>query len=183
MKRAKEWDELEWEQVADYDVFKVSRHVARSPRTGEARPFHVLDVPSCVIAIPLTQDRRVVLVEQYRQAIRRVSLEFPAGVVEDGEPPLDAALRELEEETGFCAGSAAVLGTFDPDPAIQSNTVSVVVAEACEPSGQRNQDRGEDVEVRIVAVAEVAELIERGEIRSAPSITAWSLFQRWLNRT
>lgn len=182
MTRAKEWDELESELVADYDVFRVTRHVARSPRTGEARPFHVLEVPSCVMAIPLTADGRIVLVEQYRQAIRRVSLEFPAGVVEDGEGALDAALRELEEETGFCAGSAALLGTFDPDPAIQSNTVSVVVAEACEPSGRRNQDRGEDVEVRIVEVAEVSGLIEAGEIRSAPSITAWSLFQRCRSR-
>jgi ADP-ribose pyrophosphatase len=182
MGRAREWERIESEQVGDYEVFCVSRHVARSPRTGEDRRFHVLDVPPCVVVIPLTGDGRLVLVEQYRQAVERISLEFPAGVVERGEAVVEAGLRELEEETGFCAGSAVLLGDFDPDPAIQSNTVHVVMAEACEPSGTREQDRGEDVDVRMADFAEIAGLIESGAMRSAPSITAWTLFERKFSR-
>jgi ADP-ribose pyrophosphatase len=182
MSGVQEWERIESEEAADFEIFTVVRHVARSPRTGEAHEFHVLDVPTCTIVIPLTDDGRVVLVEQFRHAVQRVSLEFPAGVVEDGEPPVEAALRELEEETGYCAGSATLVGEFDPDPAIQSNAVQVVVAEACTAAGRRHQDSGEDVAVRMVGVDEVAGLIERGEIRSAPAITAWSLFQRQLSR-
>jgi ADP-ribose pyrophosphatase len=176
----RDWNRIDSEELADYEVFSVLRHTARSPRTGEVHRFHVLDVPHCVIAIPVTDDGRVVMVEQFRHAVQRVSLEFPAGVMEDGEDAVEAAQRELEEETGYCAGSAELLAEFDPDPAIQSNAVCVVFARSCTANGQRHQDSGEDVQVRLVDPGEVSELIRRGEIRSAPSITAWSLFARHL---
>jgi ADP-ribose pyrophosphatase len=139
--------------------------------------FHVLDVPHCVVAIPFTDDGRVVLVEQFRHAVQRVSLEFPAGVMEDGEDAVGAALRELEEETGFCAESADLIAEFDPDPAIQSNAVRVVLARSCARSGVRRQDSGEDVQVRVVEEADVQRFIDDGVIRSAPAITAWMLLR------
>jgi ADP-ribose pyrophosphatase len=176
----KDWERIESEELADYEVFTVLRHTARSPRTGDVHRFHVLAVPSCVIAIPLTDDGRVVLVEQFRHAIQSTSLEFPAGVVEDGEDAVSAAQRELEEETGYCAGSAELLGEFDPDPAIQSNAVRVVLARSCESVGERDLDDGEDVQVRVVDVADVSRLIDEGSIRSAPAISAWTLFLRSL---
>jgi ADP-ribose pyrophosphatase len=182
MGRVQEWERIRSEEVAEYDVFTVMRHTARSPRTADVHEFHVLDVPTCAIVIALTDDGQVVLVEQYRHAVQRASLEFPAGVIEAGEPPVDGALRELEEETGYCAGAASLLGEFDPDPAIQSNAVKVVVAEACTPDGTRAQDSGEDVQVRVVGADEIGALIDSGEIRSAPAITAWMLYQRQLSR-
>lgn len=173
-----EWRRIDSEQLADYDVFAVRRHTARSPRTGDVHRFHVLDVPSCVIVIPMTDDGRVVLVEQFRHAVQRVTLEFPAGVMEDGEDPVASGLRELEEETAYRAASAELVGDFDPDPAIQSNRVRVVVARGCSADGERDQDDGEDVHVRLVTVDEVSRLIGAGEIRAAPAITAWALFSR-----
>ena len=178
MKRVAEWERVETEELADYDVFRVVRHRARSPRTDEVREFHVLVVPKCVTVIPFTSDGRVVMVEQYRHAIKAVSLEFPAGVVEDGEGPAAAGVRELEEETGWRAGSAELLGSFDADPAIQSNAVSVVVARGCTRDGERDQDDGEDVAVRIVSAAEIDELIRSGALRAAPALSAWALYER-----
>jgi ADP-ribose pyrophosphatase len=173
-----DWERIESEELDDYDVFSVVRHTARSPRTGDVHRFHVVDVPRCVVAIPITADGRIVLVEQFRHAVQRASLEFPAGVMEDGEEPVAAACRELEEETGYCARSAELIAEFDPDPALQSNAINVVVARSCEANGTRNQDSGEDVAVHVVDAAEVSRLIADGTIRSAPAITAWSLFTR-----
>src|SRR5690606_29984053 len=85
MGRGRTWDSVEKRVVGEYDVFSVSRHVMRSPRTGDLHAFHVVEVPTCVQVIPFTADGRVVLVEQFRQGVQRMSLEFPAGVVEDGE--------------------------------------------------------------------------------------------------
>lgn len=178
MAHAREWERVESEVVAEYKIFNVRRHVARSPRTGDVHEFHVLDVPSCVKVIPFTADGRIVMVEQFRHAVQRVSLEFPAGAMDDGENAVEAAVRELEEETGYCSKSAELLGAFDPDPALQSNPVSVVLARECTSSGERHQDPGEDVSVQVVAVDELAELIRTGEIRSAHTIAAWSLYER-----
>lgn len=178
MSKARTWDSIEDEVVGDYDAFSVRRHVMRSPRTGELHAFHVVEVPLCVQVIPFTDDGRVVLVEQYRQGVQRVSLEFPAGVVEDGEDPVAAAVRELEEETGYCTARADVLGDFDPDPAIQTNAIQIIVARECRAEGTRDQDDGEDVEVCVVGVDEIGDLIAEGRIRHAASISAWHLYER-----
>jgi ADP-ribose pyrophosphatase len=174
--KARAWDEVEAETVGDYDVFRVRRHVMRSPRTGDLHEFHVVDVPLCVQVIPFTGDGQVVLVEQYRQGVKRLSLEFPAGVVEDGEDPVEAAVRELEEETGYRAAEAELLIDFDPDPAIQSNAITVIVARGCTLRGRRDQDDGEDVHVRVADVAEIDALIRDGRIRHAAAISAWHLY-------
>lgn len=173
-----EWTCVRSEILGDYDVFKVRRRVMVSPRTGDELAFHMLDVPPCVKVIPFTTDGQVVLVEQYRHAVQRVSLEFPAGVMEDGEDAVRAAVRELEEETGYRAGTAELLAEFDADPALQANEVKLVVARDCRPDGEKHEDAGEDVQVRLVAAAEVGELIRRGTIRHAAAISAWYLYER-----
>lgn len=178
MGQVRTWDSIENEVVGEYDAFSVRRHVMRSPRTGDVHAFHVVDVPTCVQVIPFTSDGRIVLVEQFRHGVQRVSLEFPAGVVEDGEDPVETALRELEEETGYCAAAAELLGDFDPDPAIQSNAIKIIVARGCHADGVRDQDDGEDVEVRIVAAEDIGPLIDEGRIRHAASISAWHLYER-----
>lgn len=178
MARPRTWDSVENEVVGDFSAFSVRRHVMRSPRTGELHEFHVVDVPTCVQVIPFTPDGRVLLVEQFRQGVQRVSLEFPAGVVEDGEDPVDTAVRELEEETGYCAEAAELLRDFDPDPAIQSNAIKIIVARGCRADGRRAQDDGEDVEVKVVSEEEVGPLIDAGRIRHAASISAWHLYER-----
>lgn len=183
MARARTWDPVENEIVGEYKVFSIRRHVMRSPRTGDLHEFHVVDVPASVHVIPFTTDGKVVLVEQFRQGVQRVSLEFPAGLVEDGEDPVKAAVRELQEETGYCAETAEVVGDFDPDPAIQSNAIQVIVARGCRPGGERDQDDGEDVAVRIVEAAEIESLIDDGKIRHAACISAWHLYQRQSRRS
>ncbi|HSJ08986.1 MAG TPA: NUDIX hydrolase [Longimicrobiales bacterium] len=177
-----DWERLESETVGDYEVFDVIRHVMRSPRTGRTHAFHVVDVPLCAQVVALTEDGRVILVEQFRQGVQRMSLEFPAGVLEGGEDPVEGAVRELEEETGYRPRHAELLGDFDPDPAIQSNRIHVVLARGCTPDGERDQDDGEDVSVRLASVDEVRELIRRGRIRHAAAISAWYFYEAVASR-
>jgi 8-oxo-dGTP pyrophosphatase MutT (NUDIX family) len=175
---AKRWQQVDSQVVGDFGVFSVRRTRSRSPRTGDVHEFHVLELPCCVKVIPFTDDGRVVLVEQFRHAVERVTLEFPAGVVEDGEDPVRAALRELEEETGYRAASAELLAEFDPDPAIQANSVKLIIAHGCTADGKRNQDDGEDVAVRLARSEEIDELIRHGVIRHAAAISAWHLYRQ-----
>lgn len=164
--------------MGDYDVFKVRRIMARAPQEEKPLEFHVIDAPDCVQTVALTDDGRVILVEQYRHGIERKSLEFPAGVIDDGEDCTAAALRELEEETGYRAARWQTLGTIASDPALNSNRVTIVAAFDCTPSGRKNEDEGEAVETRVVARDEVDALIASGEILHGDAIAAWYFFNR-----
>jgi ADP-ribose pyrophosphatase len=176
------WDVLEDQVIEQYGIFQVRRQRARSPRNGTVRDHFIVESSPSVMVVPLTEDGRVVMVEQFRHGVQRVVREFPAGLVDAGEELVDAALRELEEETGYRAASAERIGAFHTDPALQRNEVAVVVALACARSGHKDQDDGEDVATRVVDVDEV----ERGfvdDVASAPALAAWQLYRQWLARS
>lgn len=171
--RALQWPELRSRIVADYGAFRVRRTTARSPRTNEVRDFHVVERAHCVQIIAHDDAGRLILVEQYRPGVRRVTLEFPAGVLEAGEQPVAGALRELREETGYRATRGAILATADLDPAIESSVVHIVQVTGAAVPGERSQDAGEAVAVRLVADDEVEALIMRGELRHTAAVAAW----------
>jgi ADP-ribose pyrophosphatase len=173
-----EWDLVESELVGEYGVFDVVRRRARSPRDGAVHEFHVLELPDSVIMVPLTADGRVLMVQQFRHGVQRVTLEFPAGFLEPGEDPVQGAVRELEEETGYRAAEAVRVAVMDPDSAKQCAPAHVVVARGCTPTGRQDQDGGEDVHITLLPVERVDALIRTGEIRSASDIAVWLLHRQ-----
>ena len=100
-----------------------------------------------VLALPITEDGRLVMVRQYRFGTRDLSTEAPGGIIERGEDPLLAAVRETEEETGFAGGRARLLGTCAPNPAIQANRCHFVLLEGVRPTGRRAPDEHEEIQV------------------------------------
>jgi ADP-ribose pyrophosphatase len=168
------WELQSSEHLQDYDVYRVRRDRVRSPRDGSLHDFHVVDAPDGVTVLALTPEHELVLVEQYRHGIRQLSLETPSGILEEGEDPLDAALRELEEETGFRAEEPRSLGTLDLNPSWETTRVHVVLATGARRAG--DEDPGEDTRVRCVATDEVRERVREGAIRSATVVAALHLF-------
>jgi 8-oxo-dGTP pyrophosphatase MutT (NUDIX family) len=111
-----------------------------------------------VLALPITADGKLVMVRQYRFGVRDLSTEVPGGIIDPGEDPRVAAVRETEEETGFAGGRATLLGTCAPNPAIQANRCHFVLIEDVRPTGRRAPDEHEEIEV--LAVAPQAALAE-----------------------
>lgn len=169
------WRIGETRQLADYGPFRVQKLTATSPRNDETFEFSVIDRPDCVLLIPFTKDGRVILVEQFRPGIRKRSIEFPAGVMDKGESPLETARRELEEETGFRAARMQIVGDGFQDPAILNTCITFVAAYDCEPTGEKRQDAKEDVHTRLCAAGEVSEMISNGEIKHTVIVAGWYL--------
>lgn len=149
----------------------------RLPTGAEIEEFHVAEYPDWALAIALTDDGRAVLVEQYRYAVDRVGLEFAAGVVAPDEPPLEAARRELLEETGYAADDWTALGRCAVEPARHTNYGHLFVARGARRVGAPVLDATEDLRVRLVPAAELVGIVERGEMVHGTHIAAvfWAL--------
>jgi len=174
-----DWEKAGGEEVSDFRVFRVRRFRARSPRTGGLRPFSVIDSGDWVNMIALTPGDEAVLVRQFRQGTREVTLEIPGGLVDPGEDPAAAAARELREETGYAGGVPVHLGTVEPNPAIQSNRCHTYLIEGCRRAGEPRLDPGEDIEVILLPRSELAAAVADGRIRHALVLCAfWWLAHR-----
>lgn len=117
--------------------------------------------------VALTKNDEVVLVRQYRHGVRELSLEFPGGIVNDEENPLEGARRELMEETGYSAGNMVEVGRIYPNPAIQENTLFCYLAVDVEPTGSQHFDETEEIEVHLVPLHELLQMVKRGEFKHA----------------
>src|SRR5512142_609840 len=117
--------------------------------------------------VALTKDGNVVLVKQYRHGVCDVLLEFPGGVVEDGEDPIDGAKRELLEETGYKASDLIEIAKLYPNPALQTNTLYCFLALEVVKVSEQNLDAGEDIEVQLMPLDELIETAKRGEFPHA----------------
>jgi len=134
------------------------------PNGIELSEYHVLEHPDWVAVVCLTEDGKMLMVEQYRYAVDRVSLEMPAGVIDDGEDPLVAAKRELLEETGYEADDWMFLGRCAQDPSRQTNFAYFYVARNARKVAEQTLDESEQLTIRLYSPGDVLEMVTRGEV-------------------
>jgi ADP-ribose pyrophosphatase len=172
----KPWKIIRSHHDSSYRVFTIRTDRAVSPRTGEAHDFYVLESDPWVNVIPITEDNQIVLVRQYRHGLKTVTLEIPGGLVENGETALEAAKKELRQETGYEAREWIDLGRVHPNPAIQSNSCFTFVAKETHLVGGLDLDEREDIEVVLKPLAQVPQLIRDGYITHSLILAAFYKF-------
>lgn len=168
------WRSDEHETLAETRIFKLRRKRAVSPndpeRSGE---FVVIDSPDWVNVLALTDDGRVVLIEQFRHGTEEVTVEIPGGTVDPGEEPLAAGLRELREETGYEGGEARLIGAVTPNPALMNNHCHTVLVRGVERRGEPQLEGFEEIRTRLAPLADIPEMIRTGAITHALVIAAF----------
>ncbi len=127
----------------------------------------IFEFRSWVNIFALTKSNEAVLIRQYRHGVCDVLWEFPGGVVEDGENPVDGAKRELREETGYMASHMIQIAQLYPNPALQTNSLYSFMALDAEKVSEQNLDAGEDIEVHLMPVDELMQMAKRGEFPHA----------------
>ncbi len=138
-----------------------------SPRTGVEHDFAVIDSPDWVNVVALDTAGQLILIKQFRFGIGAFTLEVPGGMVDQGEEPRAAAIRELREETGYRASSIVNLGFIYPNPAVQNNKAYMFLAEGCALEGPPELDAAEDIEIELYSVEEAALALRNGQISHA----------------
>ena len=117
----KKWKVRSSEYLFKRPWLTVRKDCLQLPNNAVIDEYYVLEYPSWINVIAITKDGRFVMVEQYRHGLGEVFTELVAGVVEKGEPPLEAAKRELAEETGFGGGTWSLLTVLGPNPGNMNN--------------------------------------------------------------
>jgi 8-oxo-dGTP pyrophosphatase MutT (NUDIX family) len=169
------WPRLRRGLEHDYTILKVREDIYADPRTQQEHPRVFIDTPEWCNIIAVTEADELVLIRQYRFGVGESTLEIPGGLVEPGEDPAVAAARELEEETGYVAGSVVPLGSVHPNPALQGNRCHSFLALGCVKRHEGQQDHGEDITVELFPRAEVPRLILEGKITHALVVVAFFL--------
>jgi 8-oxo-dGTP pyrophosphatase MutT (NUDIX family) len=176
MSEMRPWIRKASRKLVDCRVFTVNESTSICPRTGNEHNFFFIGTADWVNIVPITVDDEVVFVRQFRHGSEAISLEIPGGMVDPGEDPQVAAVRECLEESAYQAGSVESLGVLNPNPALFPNKLHTYVARQCEAIGEIANTSTEHTEVELVPMKDLPELLQSGAIDHAlVAATLWRL--------
>jgi len=172
------WQVLESKYSYRDPWLAVRSDTVRVPNGTVLSPYHTIEFPEWVCAVALTPQQEILLIEEYRHGVKRLSFELPCGAPDhDGEDVLAAMKRELLEETGFAAQEWHALGSSTANTARQNNRVHAFLALDVRRVSDQKLDPGEVIRAHLVPWAKfVADLAEgRLEIPGLQLAALWQL--------
>jgi ADP-ribose pyrophosphatase len=166
---------LESREVFTGKVFAVSRDQVRMPN-GRTIAVDVVRHSKSVVLVPVPEPGHVVLIRQYRHAVNAHLWELPAGSVDEGESPEQAATRECHEEIGLVPQTVVRLSAMYPTPGYcDEEMVFFRVSGLEQTDEQAHQDEDEDIEARTFELRDAREMIRRGEIVDMKTVVGLGL--------
>lgn len=150
----------------DHRWYKLRRDTVRLPDGRVVEDYYVSQRPNVAIVVPRTPENNFILVRQYKHGSQAITLEFTAGTFQL-ESAETAAVRELEEETGYSPTNIMSLGTCFDDSTTNSNLVHMFIASGCTATGKQRLDELEaasGVEVVLMSLHQVITALDDGDI-------------------
>lgn len=165
--REMKWQTLKSEYIIKRPWLTARRDEVLLPTGAVNSEYYVLEYPDWVNVVAVTTGGMLVFVRQYRHGLGETSPEICAGVMEQGEEPLDAVKRELEEETGYAVGHWTELMTLSQNASTCTNLTHCFLAVGVEKVTEQHLDETEDIDVCLYTKEEVKGMLCRNEIKQA----------------
>lgn len=177
-------EELKWKTGEKRRAFSsriLSVDLSYRTHGDKKGEFVTLALPDWVSVIPWFEGENgtplFLMERQYRHGSESVTIEFPAGLIEEGESPEMAAGRELMEETGY-SGELEEIASFNPNPAFMTNRQTFFLARNLEKTGEQNLDENEEIELVYLPVEDVIREMGRGPFSNGIMLSALFAFMR-----
>ncbi len=167
---------LSTQSIFEGRIISLQVDTVRLP-DGNTATREVVRHPGAVAVLAL-HDGKMLVVDQFRQPLGRCEVEIPAGKLEPGEDPMEAAIRELEEETGYRCGEIKLLESFYTSPGFADEIIHLYVTEDLE-IGEMSPDEDEFLELSEITLEEAYRYIKEGRISDAKTmmaVYAWHLY-------
>ncbi len=164
-------------------IFSVHAHLREHPERGTSAEFWSLSPQDWVNILALTPEKKLVLVRQYRHGTDQLTLEIPGGALDEGEPVLEAARRELREETGYESEHWTELGRIAVNPAFMTNHCTTLLATNARLTSEQDFDEHEELSVELLDVEDFFTAIDAGEIDHGIVVSAAYYLKRYLEHS
>jgi 8-oxo-dGTP pyrophosphatase MutT (NUDIX family) len=177
------WKKLESKELFRTAFFNFTVHKCKTTNDKLMPNYYVMDFPDWVQVLALDESGKVIVVEQYRYPGAGEFLELPGGTTNHDrkENPLDAAKRELLEETGYESEDWTHVGTHYPNPALQTNQIHVYLAKNCKKTSDLNLDPFEEIEVKVMPLSEFQDLLVADPKKHGLMLASMYLLSPFLN--
>lgn len=165
------------EPIFEGKIISLQVDTVKLPNGGTATR-EIVKHPGAVAVLALLDDRMIV-VEQYRKPLEKSQIEIPAGKLDAGEEPIEAAKRELEEETGYRCGTIRHLSSFYTSPGFADEILHLYLAEGL-TAGEVHPDEDEFLDVEAITLEQAQQYIQEQRISDAKTIMAvyaWQLYK------
>ena len=155
------------EYISNHQYFTARKDSYKTPTGKIVNPYFVVELPECVLAVAITKEKKVLLIEQYRHGIQQQSIEFPGGFIDNGETPETAIVRELQEETGYTFTGYHYLGKTYSNPGVLTNATHLFVATGGEKTGEQSLDANEEITIMLKSLEEVKTMVKSYELKQS----------------
>ena len=170
---------VEKQVIYSGEKIRLELHHLEEDDSGKRTRREVVVHPGAVVILPILPDGRIVLIRNRRYAIGpQYLIELPAGTLEKNEDPINAAGRELLEETGYLAGRLKPLGNFYSSPGVLSEKLYAFAAYDLERQSA-SLEEGEEIEVQPTTLAEAIAMIRDGRIHDGKTIATLLMYERF----